>query len=97
MRRKIVSDKNEKLGQPIVPNGLPLSKIHHAPSTHISSVSIPTIACHVSDRLLDQNYGPILESLKRLDGEKLHLPNRDKDRPDRDRLAIRFRRFRAVA
>lgn len=26
----IVSDGHETLGQPIVPNGLPLSKIHHA-------------------------------------------------------------------
>ncbi len=94
---QIVSDKNEKLGQPIVPNGLPLSKIHHAAfDAHLIGID-PDYRLHVSDRLLDQNYGPILESLKRLDGEKLHLPNRDKDRPDRDRLAIRFRRFRAVA
>ncbi len=93
----IVSDKNEKLGQPIVPNGLPLSKIHHAAfDAHLIGID-PDYGLHVSDRLLDQNDGPILESLKRLDGEKLHLPNRDKDRPDRDRLAIRFRRFRAAA
>jgi len=26
----IISDTDEELGQPIVPNGLPLSKIHHA-------------------------------------------------------------------
>ena len=26
----IISDKDERLGQPVVPNGLPLSKIHHA-------------------------------------------------------------------
>jgi putative restriction endonuclease len=26
----IVEDKDERLGQPIVPNGIPLSKIHHA-------------------------------------------------------------------
>lgn len=93
----IVSDKNEKLGQPIVPNGLPLSKIHHAAfDAHLIGID-PDYRLHVSDRLLDQNDGPILESLKRLDGENLHLPNRDKDRPDRDRLAIRFRRFRAAA
>ena len=26
----IVADRNELLGQPIIPNGVPLSKIHHA-------------------------------------------------------------------
>jgi putative restriction endonuclease len=26
----IVADKDEQLGQPVVPNGIPLSKIHHA-------------------------------------------------------------------
>jgi hypothetical protein len=26
----IVSDRDERLGQPVVPNGIPLSKIHHA-------------------------------------------------------------------
>ena len=30
-------------------------------------------------------------------GSGLHLPNRDKDRPDRDRLALRFKRFKAAA
>ena len=26
----IVPDKDERLGQPVIPNGIPLSKIHHA-------------------------------------------------------------------
>ena len=93
----IISDKNERLGQPIVPNGLPLSKIHHAAfDAHLIGID-PDYRLHVSDRLLDQNDGPMLEALKQLNGEALHLPNRVKDRPDRDRLAIRFERFRAVA
>jgi putative restriction endonuclease len=37
----------------------------------------------------------MLEALKRLNGETIHLPGRIKDRPDRDRLAIRFERFTA--
>ena len=93
----IISDKNEKLGQPIVPNGMPLSKIHHAAfDAHLIGID-PDYRLHVSDRLLDQNDGPMLEALKQIDGEALHLPNRVKDRPDRDRLAIRFERFKAVA
>ncbi len=93
----IISDKNERLGQPIVPNGLPLSKIHHAAfDAHLVGID-PDYRLHVSDRLLDQNDGPMLEALKQLNGEALHLPNRVKDRPDRDRLAIRFERYKAVA
>ena len=93
----IISDKNERLGQPIVPNGLPLSKIHHAAFDAYLIGIDPDYRLHVSDRLLDQNDGPMLEALKQIDGEALRLPNRAKDRPDRDRLAIRFERFKAVA
>jgi putative restriction endonuclease len=57
----------------------------------------PDYRLHVSRRLLDQNDGPMLEALKQLNGESLHLPRRVKDRPDRDRLAMRFERFKAVA
>jgi putative restriction endonuclease len=49
---------------------------------------------HVSDRLLGRNDGPMLEALK---GGTIHLPGRIKDRPDQDRLAQRFERFKAVA
>ena len=93
----IMSDKNERLGQPIVQNGLPLSKIHHAAfDAHLIGID-PSYRLHVSDRLLGQNDGPMLEALKQLSGEAIHLPNRVKDRPDRDRLAFRFERFKAVA
>jgi putative restriction endonuclease len=35
----IVSDRNERLGQPLVPNGIPLSKIHHAAfDTHLIGI-----------------------------------------------------------
>jgi putative restriction endonuclease len=39
----------------------------------------------------------MLEALKRLNGGTIYLPNRIMDRPDRDRLALRFERFKAVA
>jgi putative restriction endonuclease len=38
----------------------------------------------------------MLEGLKRLNGEIIHLPSRIKDHPDRDRLALRFERFKAI-
>ena len=93
----IVSDKDERLGQPLVSNGIPLSKIHHAAfDAHLIGID-PDYRLHVSERLLGQNDGPMLEALKRLNGVTIHLPSRIKDHPDRDRLALRFERFNAVA
>ena len=93
----IVADKDEQFGQPVVPNGIPLSKIHHAAfDAHLIGID-PDFRLHVSERLLGQNDGPMLEALKRLNGGTIHLPIRDKDSPDRDRLALRFERFKAAA
>ena len=52
---------------------------------------------HVSERLLNQHDGQMLEALKQLNGGTLHLPARAKDYPDRNRLALRFERFKAAA
>ena len=89
----IISDKHETLGQPIVPNGLPLSKTHHAAfDAHMLGID-PDYRLHVSDHLLVQNDGPQLELLKQLHKQKLYLPKRIQDYPDRDRLAHRFEMF----
>lgn len=93
----IVADADEKLGQPIVANGLALSKLHHAAlDAHLIGID-PDFRIHVSEKLLVQRDGPMLEALKGLGGAKLLLPNRAKDHPDRDRLAVRFERFRVAA
>ena len=74
-----------------------LSKINHAAfDAHLIGID-PDFHLHVSERLLVQKDGPMLEALKRLHGGTIHLPNRVQDRPDRDRLAQRFARFREVA
>jgi len=92
----IVADKDERFGQPVVPNGIPLSKIHHAAfDAHLIGID-PDYRLHVSDRLLDQRDGPMLEALKKLNGGGIGLPTRAKDFPDRDRLALRFERFKAA-
>ena len=93
----IVSDKDELLGQPVVQNGVPLSKLHHAAfDRHFLGVD-PDYRLHVSERLLSQKDGPMLEALKNLHGGKIRLPRRREDRPDRDRLAQRFEQFKAAA
>jgi putative restriction endonuclease len=93
----IIADKHERLGQPVVPNGIPLSKIHHAAfDAHLIGID-PDYRLHVSGRLLAQSDGPMLDALKRLDGGTIHLPLRLRDRPDRNRLAERFERFKLAA
>jgi putative restriction endonuclease len=93
----IVADRDERLGQPEVINGLPLSKVHHAAfDSHLIGVD-PDYRLHVSDALMEQRDGPTLEALKQSDGQLLHLPNRKKDYPDRDRLAARFEIYQKVS
>jgi putative restriction endonuclease len=93
----IVTDKDERFGQPVVPNGIPLSKIHHAAfDAHLIGID-QDYRLHISQRLLRLNDGPMLEVLKRLNGGTIHRPNREKDWPDRDRLALRFERFKLSA
>jgi len=90
----IIEDKNEMLGQATVPNGIPLSKIHHAAfDAHLIGID-PDFRIHVSKKLLTQNDGQLLETLKNLHHQKLHLPERRKDQPDRERLLMRFDVFR---
>lgn len=93
----IVVDTDERLGQPVVPNGLPLSKIHHAAfDAHLIGID-PDYRIHVSDQLMAQQDGPVLEGLKSLNGQEMRRPRRDRDYPDRDRLAQRFEIYRSVA
>ncbi len=93
----ILQGENDVTGRPIVANGLPLSKIHRAAfDSNLIGID-PDFRIHVSDQLLKTKEGPILEELKRLNNAQLHLPDRPADRPDRDRLAVRFERFLAAA
>ena len=93
----IISDGDEEFGQPVVPNGLPLTKIHHAAfDKHLIGLD-PDFKLHVSERLLELRDGPLLEALKQLDGKKILLPKREQDQPDQDRLAQRFEEFKLAA
>jgi putative restriction endonuclease len=93
----IIADRDELFGQPIIKNGIPLSKIHHAAfDAHLIGID-QDYRLHVSKRLLEQKDGPMLEALKNLDGGKIHLPRREVDLPDQDRLKSRFELFKHVA
>jgi putative restriction endonuclease len=90
----IVIDAHEQLGQPVIPNGLPLTKIHHA-AFDANLIGIDAdFRIHVAHQLLDIHDGPFLElGLKSIAGTLLAMPRRRTDWPDRDRLALRFEQF----
>ena len=93
----IMADRHETLGQPVVPNGLPLSKIHHA-AWDADLIGIDAdFRIHVSEQLLVMNDGPMLEQgIKAMAGRQILMPSRRADWPDRDRLAARFESFLAA-
>jgi putative restriction endonuclease len=93
----IIADGDELLGQPLVANGLPLSKVHHA-AFDANLIGIDAdYQIHISDELFAMNDGPMLEQgIKAMRGKTLLMPARQVVRPDRDRLAALFELYRAA-
>ncbi len=77
----IAPDRDETFGQPIVSNGLPLSKVHHAAfDAHLIGID-PDFRVHVSPQLMAIEDGPMLEQAsKAMAGRTIRLPNRRADR-----------------
>jgi putative restriction endonuclease len=87
----------ELSGVATVRNGLSLCAIHHrAFDQNLVGVS-PDYVVHVSERLLGDDDGPMLDLLKGFHQTPLHLPRRRVDLPDRVGLDVRFERFLALA
>jgi putative restriction endonuclease len=93
----IIADRDEERGQPVVRNGLPLSKLHHA-AFDLNLIGIdPDCKIHISEALLAMRDGPLFEQgIKAMAGRSLLMPRRPADYPDRDRLSERFEQFRAM-
>ncbi len=85
-------------GDPVVPNGLSLCKIHHAAyDGDLLGVS-PERVVHINAELLQEIDGPMLRhGLQEFHRQPLRVvPSRRVDQPDPDRLAQRFERFQAA-
>jgi putative restriction endonuclease len=82
------------LGNPVVPNGLALCKIHHAAfDSNILGVR-PDLVVEVQRRILDEIDGPMLRhGLQELHGSRLLIPRSRASHPDRDRLEYRYEEF----
>lgn len=88
----------DPLGSPVVPNGLALCKIHHAAYDQNILGIRPDHVVEIHHRLLDEIDGPMLRH--GLQQHHLHelmnVPKRRADMPDPDRLAMRYRTFKAA-
>jgi putative restriction endonuclease len=81
-------------GEPVVSNGLALCSIHHRAYDHDLVGVSPEYEVRVSPRLLHDDDGPMLELLKTFNGRSIYVPRKTEWKPDRERLSVRFERFR---
>jgi putative restriction endonuclease len=88
---------NEPMGDPIVPNGLTLCKIHHSAfDVNIIGIS-PDYTIHIREDVLNEIDGPMLKhGLQELNNRKIMLPSSKRDFPDKERLDWRYERFMRV-
>ena len=86
----IVPDGNERLGQPVVEapsRGLRCPSDRHRPGLSAACIRAAARASRWPDA----------QSPDAIEWCTIHLPNRVKDHPDRERLAVRFERFKEAA
>jgi putative restriction endonuclease len=84
-------------GEPAVSNGLSLCAIHHRAYDHNLVGVSPDYEVAVSNTLLEDEDGPMLDLLKAFHGTRIAVPARRSWLPDRALLAARFERFRRAA
>lgn len=91
----IIGD-GEDGGDPIVTNGLSLCKIHHAAyDRNLLGIS-PDYTVHLDKDVLDEVDGPMLRhGLQEMHGRSLIVPIKRNELPDRERLSVRFERFKS--
>lgn len=92
----IIPDSDPR-GEPVVPNGLSLCKIHHAAfDRHILGIA-PSLTVAVRDDVLQEVDGPMLRyGLQEMNGTRIILPRDAELRPNRDLVAARYEAFLAA-
>lgn len=92
----IVPDK-EPGGEPVVNNGLALCKLHHAAfDRHFVGITAD-FRVEVREDIRAESDGPMLRhGLQGMHGKRIQLPRQSEWKPDPERLAWRYERFRAV-
>jgi putative restriction endonuclease len=92
----ILPDVHER-GDPVVPNGLTMCKIHHAAyDSNIIGIR-PDRVVQVRTDVLTEIDGPMLRhGLQEMHGSEIFLPRDRRDQPDPSRLEERYEQFRAA-
>jgi putative restriction endonuclease len=81
-------------GEPVVSNGISLCKLHHAAFDKYFISVRPDYVVEVRRDVLDEKDGPMLRhGLQGIHGQRIQLPGRSSQRPDRDLLELRHKRF----
>lgn len=89
----IIADK-EDIGDPIIPNGLALCKIHHAAFDNNFIGINPDYVIKIRPDLLNETDGPMLRfGIQSLNNAKLILPHNKIHWPDKERLERRYSEY----
>jgi putative restriction endonuclease len=92
----IISDTRPE-GQPVVPNGLSLCKIHHAAYDRNIIGVRADLVIEIKAEVLVETDGPMLEhGIQAMAGRSISIPRSRRDRPDPDRLDARYAEFLAA-
>ena len=85
-------------GDPIVPNGMALCKIHHAAFDHNLLGITPDLEVRINSKLLDEADGPMLKhGLQEMHGSTIGIPRNAAAHPDSERLDRRYEQFKAAS
>jgi putative restriction endonuclease len=89
----IIGD-GEEGGDPVVPNGMALCKIHHAAfDRHFLGIT-PKHVVKINQKLLDEVDGPmLLHGIQEMHGATISVPRRSEAKPDPERLEQRYEKF----
>jgi putative restriction endonuclease len=87
----------ESGGDPIVPNGMALCKIHHAAFDRNLLGITPKLEVRINSTLLDEVDGPMLKhGLQEMHGTTIRIPRSVAAHPDPERLDRRYEQFKAA-
>lgn len=89
-----IQPDSTEAGRPVVTNGVALCKIHHAAYDRDVIGLSPDYFVHVNAEIMLEVDGPMLRyGIQEMNGRPLAVPDRRRDRPDREGLSIRFEQF----
>jgi putative restriction endonuclease len=84
----------DPMGEPLVSNGLALCKLHHAAFDQFFFGVTPDYRIDVRRSILEEADGPMLVvGLQQIHGQLIELPRQVAQRPDPERLRLRYQAF----